>query len=464
MWIMIGGNQMKKNLKKFLAMLLILALAVATVGCTTPTTHNNSQDSTTIDNAIGDNDDADATEDSKSEDLTNEATKEELTNEDVTEPDVEDDNGNGEDVSTEENDNDTDVTEATKKDEDSTTKPVTKPTEAPTTKPASKPTEAPTTKPASKPTEAPTTKPASKPTEAPTTKPTQAPTEAPTTKPTQAPTTAPSPWQPSGSNTYSELASLSNVSDADVANARAILSSIISNSMSDVDKIKAVHDYLVKNTTYDYGYYSKSDYHDHLENILVEHRAVCQGYAVAFYVFMKELGIPCSILTGVANNGGGMEKHAWNAVKLDGSWYFVDVTWDDPMMQDTGHNTYLDGSNLSYEYALCTYQYISATHVSDDQVGDTPTPYGTSTQYNDYMYQSLGYDGVYRVSSLDKVVEVASAVTGSCVHMFLVEGGAITTNDVWTTYTSKLDVNKIGGYSVSSTMSDGVIKITVTAS
>ena len=455
---MIGGNHMKKIMKNIWAMLLIVALAVSTVGCTTHTTK-----STVIDNVLDDNENAgDSSEDlsTNESEEDGEGSEDGPTKEPISEPN--DDKGDDdEETSTEESGEDlenTSPTDSSDEDEDATTKP----TEVPTTKPTAKPTEAPTTKPASKPTEAPTTKPATKPTEPPTSKPTQAPTtQAPTT---QAPTTAPSPWQPSGSNTYSELASLSNVSDADVANARAILSSIISNSMSDVDKIKAVHDYLVKNTTYDYGYYSKSDYHDHLGNILVEHRAVCQGYAVAFYVFMKELGIPCSILTGVANNGGGMEKHAWNAVKLDGSWYFVDVTWDDPMMQDTGHNTYLDGSNLSYEYALCTYQYISATHVSDGQVGDTPTPYGTSTQYNDYMYQSLGYDGVYRVSSLDKVVEVASAVTGSCVHMFLVEGGAITTNDVWNTYKSKLDVNKIGGYSVSSTMSDGVIKITVTAS
>ena len=111
---------------------------------------------------------------------------------------------------------------------------------------------------------------------------------------------------------------------------------------------------------------------------------------------------------------------------------------------------------------MCTYQHISVTHTYDGCVGEAPTPYGTSTQYNDYMYQSLGFNGVYRISSLDKVIEVASAVTGSCTYMFIIEGGAITVNDVWNTYTSKLDVNKIGGYSVSSSMSASVIEITVT--
>ncbi len=333
-----------------------------------------------------------------------------------------------------------------------TEKPTTKPTEAPTEKPTVKPTEAPTVKP----TEASTVKPSVAPTEAPTTAPTQAPTEAPTTG-------AATAWQPGNNNyTYSELSACSNVTTSDITNARAILSSIITNQMSDLDKIRTVHDYLVKNTTYDYSYYSRSDSHDHLKNILVNHVGVCQGYSVAFYVFMKELGINCTLMLGDADNGSGSVGHAWNAVEIDGLWYFVDVTWDDPFINGT--TAYTDGYNLSYEYLLCTFDQIGVSHTYDSYIGDQPDAYGTSTQYNDYMYLSMGLNGLYRVNSLDKVAEVASAVTSSCVYMFIIDGGAFTVNDVWNTFCNNLDVYKIGGYSVGASMSDSTIKITVTQS
>ena len=457
---MIGGNHMKKIMKNIWAMLLIVALAVSTVGCTTHTTK-----STVIDNVLDDNENAG----DSSEDLSTNESEEDgdgsedgPTKEPISEPN--DDKGDDdEETSTEESGDDlenTSPTDSSDEDEDATTKP----TEVPTTKPTAKPTEAPTTKPTTKPTEAPTTKPTTKPTEPPTSKPTQAPTQAPTTPPTQAPTTPPTttagtPWQPGATdNTYSELQTYSNIYPEDIALARSILSSIITNGMSDLDKIKAVHDYLVKNTTYYYGYYDRADYHDHLKNILSNKIAVCQGYTVAFYVFMKELGIPCTLLTGNANNGNGMEDHAWNAVKIDGYWYFVDVTWDDPILN--GSSTYPNGDNLSYEYLLCTYQHISVTHASDGYVGESPTPYGTSTQHNDYMYQSLGFNGVYRISSLDKVIEVGASVNDTCTYMFIIEGGAITVNEVVQAFLSKIN-GRVGG-ELSYSYSDKVVEITFT--
>ena len=330
-------------------------------------------------------------------------------------------------------------------------------TEDETVRPGVKPTEAPTTKPGVKPTEAPTTKPSVKPTVAPT----QAPTAKPTVAPTQAPTQTPgTPWQPTTNNTYNELATLSNITDADITNARNILSSIVTNQMTDVQKIKAVHDYLVMNTWYDTSYYSKDDYHDHLENILVEHRAVCQGYSVAFYVFMKELGIPCTVLMGEADNGNGMEDHAWNAVKLDGSWYFIDVTWDDPIVD--GSTAYTDGRNMSYEFLLCTFDHIGLTHTFDDYVETLPTPYGTSNSYNDQMYLSKGIDGLYRITSLDVVAQVGAGVNDTCTYMFIIEGGGITIGDVADTFIAQLQGRVAGGISYS--YSDTIIEITFSKS
>lgn len=59
---------------------------------------------------------------------------------------------------------------------------------------------------------------------------------------------------------------------------------------------------------------------------------VCEGYARAFKVLCDELDIPCVLVDGVAK-GDQDEKpggHMWNYVQLDGGWYAVDVTWNDP--------------------------------------------------------------------------------------------------------------------------------------
>lgn len=85
-------------------------------------------------------------------------------------------------------------------------------------------------------------------------------------------------------------------------------------SMSDYDKVKYTHDYLIKNCTYDIN-------KDGPYNCLFEKRSNCNGYALSFYMIMKKCGIPCRYITG--------KDHAWNAVKLGVFWYNIDVTWDD---------------------------------------------------------------------------------------------------------------------------------------
>ncbi len=59
---------------------------------------------------------------------------------------------------------------------------------------------------------------------------------------------------------------------------------------------------------------------------------VCEGYARAFMVLCQQLGIPCVLVDGVskASLSDQPEAHMWNNVQVDGKWYAVDVTWNDP--------------------------------------------------------------------------------------------------------------------------------------
>lgn len=237
---------------------------------------------------------------------------------------------------------------------------------------------------------------------------------------------------------YSELQKYSNIYQEDLEKVRSVLARIVNDSMSEQQKIKAVHDFLVKNTKYDIKYYSRQNSHDQLHNILFNKIGVCQGYSVAFYVFMNELNIPCTLMLGNAyDEDGCLIGHAWNAVKLSGEWYFVDVTWDDPIIN--GSNDYQDGSNISYKYALCKYEDISGTHIYDEYIGQLPTLYGRSNAYKEWMYISSGFNGVYRITGLEDVKQVGASVNGSCKYVFIIEGGGITDNDVSNAFFKKIN-------------------------
>lgn len=74
---------------------------------------------------------------------------------------------------------------------------------------------------------------------------------------------------------------------------------------------------------------------------------VCEGYARAFKVLCDAAGIPCVLVDGQAFNSADDETgeaHMWNYVQVDGSWYAVDVTWNDPVVTDGNVSAPVSGS------------------------------------------------------------------------------------------------------------------------
>lgn len=128
-----------------------------------------------------------------------------------------------------------------------------------------------------------------------------------------------------------------------------VLDSVTSPSNTDIENELAIHDYLVENVSYvDTGDSSYNAY-----SALINGIAVCSGYTECFKTFMDMLGIENGTVSGEAGN----EQHIWNTVMLDGQWYHVDVTWDDPI-----------GS--SFEYTDHAYFNISAKDMALDHTWD----------------------------------------------------------------------------------------------
>lgn len=93
---------------------------------------------------------------------------------------------------------------------------------------------------------------------------------------------------------------------------------------TDIEKIKKVYKYITNNVDYDYTYQKYSAY-----NAFVEGEAVCNGYTMLLYKMLKMSGVEyIHIITGTAYNGENTERHAWNLVKIEDKYYYLDATWD----------------------------------------------------------------------------------------------------------------------------------------
>ena len=126
--------------------------------------------------------------------------------------------------------------------------------------------------------------------------------------------------------TYSTADESSNITVAGKVN--EIIASEIDPGMSDYERALVLHDWLIYNANYDYTY----TYYD-AAGVLLYGKGVCDSYARAYLMLLTAAGIDCMIVTGKAGSDSDPAEwgsHGWNLVKLNGKWYHVDCTWDDP--------------------------------------------------------------------------------------------------------------------------------------
>ncbi len=118
---------------------------------------------------------------------------------------------------------------------------------------------------------------------------------------------------------------------------------VVNESMSDLQKAIALHDYLAVNCEYDKENLDANTLPQEVfttYGVFVNRSAVCQGYALAYKYLLNQVGIECHMVTSDAMN------HAWNLIKLDGQYYQVDVTWDDPTWDLVGR--------AQHKYMFCS--------------------------------------------------------------------------------------------------------------
>lgn len=185
------------------------------------------------------------------------------------------------------------------------------------------------------------------------------------------------------------------------AKARAVLFDIIGASMSDYEKVRAIYEWIIMETDYDYGVAAASFDGDlvkynafYLEGVFNDGQAVCDGKAKAFSLLCGMEGIRAIRVTGDAITQASPEgtAHAWNKVLVDADgdgvreWYAVDTTWGD--LGVTGIWPGVKNELLTMEYFLVSDAFIAATHSAISYRNPAAT-----TEFDYYANTSITYMG-----------------------------------------------------------------------
>jgi hypothetical protein len=131
---------------------------------------------------------------------------------------------------------------------------------------------------------------------------------------------------------------------------KEIVAAVVKPDMTEVEKEAALHDFLITHTKYDTEEYDNvikddKNYNPYVHNessVLLNGLGVCDGYAKAMKLLLDAVDIENWIVYGHGISDNKKIGHAWNMVKLDGIYYHLDTTWDDPVPDM--------GSFISYRY------------------------------------------------------------------------------------------------------------------
>ena len=186
---------------------------------------------------------------------------------------------------------------------------------------------------------------------------------------------------------------------------------VVDESMSDLEKALALHDYLALHVAYNHASLAYGDPAFSAYGALVDGSAVCQGYSLAYKLLLDQCGITCVTVSSNDLN------HMWNAVQLDGdpNWYYVDVTWDDPVYDKYGRCTH-DNFLLS-EQGLISTGHVATGDWSFNPAQDGSTRYESGWAFNGVDTALYFWDGSYYYIRTERKVEDDNTyLTGSSLY------------------------------------------------
>lgn len=167
------------------------------------------------------------------------------------------------------------------------------------------------------------------------------------------------------------------------------------NLETDYDKAIYSYKYIIDNTVYNnvqanMGYSSFSEIGDkniiacwNILGVFLNGDAICRGYTLAYQYLMNLQNIECGYVYG--------DGHCWNIIKLDGDWYYTDVTWGDPTTytydETTGETIYTE-TGIDYSYFCMTTEELLEIHKPDESM-NVNLPICTATKDNYFVHNNI---------------------------------------------------------------------------
>lgn len=155
---------------------------------------------------------------------------------------------------------------------------------------------------------------------------------------------------------------------------------------------KDIHDYIVENC--EYKIVESEHVYSSAYGALVNGEAACEGYSKAAKLLLDMAGIESSVVSGISRGfDGEYDPHMWNAVKINGNFYYLDCTWDDPVSND-------GAEYVTYTYFNVSDDMISSTH------SDISQDFGCDSTEENYYIKTGRYFSAYDRSDEKKLASL----------------------------------------------------------
>ena len=178
-----------------------------------------------------------------------------------------------------------------------------------------------------------------------------------------------------GVRTVTEVYPVYTLSGRELAEARVLYENSVQAILSDMDSafgnrppteaeaVLYLHDYLAHRYAYDTR--PEAEANADAYRFFRDGKGICQAYALAFLALCGEAGITAHLVVSDAMD------HAWNHVQVDGAWYHVDVTRDDPIPNATGEEEVNHHRLLRSDGGMVSLGYHGFSCSADHTCADT---------------------------------------------------------------------------------------------
>lgn len=207
---------------------------------------------------------------------------------------------------------------------------------------------------------------------------------------------------------------------------------IIKENMTDYEKELAIHDYIVSNFEYVSGDEKESYYN--VVDFVNTKIGYCEAYAYSFAILATLAGLENQMVFGTGNG----INHAWNAVKLDGEYYYVDTTYDD------GSET---SDIIIYNYFNLNDDTLSQTHKWSKEANENITANGT--KYNYFNYNNLVFNNL---AGIEK--HITDSIANNSVKIYIyADNFKVSESDITAIIAKSSD--KVSGYGIIGDLKNG---------